>query len=264
VAAAAERILAGTADVRVLVASRESLRVCGERVYRLPTLDCPPVAPLMTAREALDFPAVALFVDRAADWSPGFRLEDQDVAQVAHICRRLDGLPLALEIAATGIDAFGLKELAALPPDRLRRVTGLRTGPVRHRSLDAALAWSYELLCGSEQQLIRCLATLPGDFSLGSACALGAILGIKRDTVARDLARLVAKSFLVADTRSAAIAYRMLETTRAYALERLAEGQDHDSACRLFTDVSLEMAAGRPSFRGIASMSGGPPMTATG
>jgi predicted ATPase len=122
--------------------------------------------------------------------------------------------------------------LSALLPDGLQRLSGLRAVPERHRSLGAAIDWSYDLLTDGEQRLMRSLAIFPGEFSLASIYTLGMLGNIDADTVVRDLASLVGKSLVVADTHAVEPAYRLLDTTRAYALEKLAESAERNGICR--------------------------------
>jgi len=223
-AALAEQIIGGATGVHILATSREPLRAKAERVHRLPPLASPPSAPGLTAAEALAFPAVQLFVERASESLENFELSDADASVVAEICRRLEGIALAIELAATRVDSLGVHELSALVGDRfwlLRQ--GRRTALSRHRTLAAALDWSYEFLPETERTILRRLSVFAGAFSLDSATAVIAGLGILGPEIVESLANLVAKSLVSADVGGAVAQYRLLDTTRAYALQKLSE-----------------------------------------
>jgi len=217
-ASCARRILAEAAGVKILVTSREPLLVNGERARRLPGLGTPPRSAHLTAPEALAFPAIQLFVDRATDRHESFQLSDADAPTVAEICRRLDGLALAIELAATRLDAFGVTGLLGQLDDRFRLLIGRRAGPERHRTLAATLDWSYGLLSPEEAALLRAVSVFAGVFDVASASALG---NVATPNAADTLAQLSEKSLLAADLDADSIAYRLPETTRAYCLERL-------------------------------------------
>lgn len=234
VAAAVDRILAESGGTAILATSREPLRVQGERVRRLPGLATPAAEAALTAAEALSFPAVQLFVDRAVDRSEVFVLSDTDAPIAAEICRRLDGLALAIELAAPHVDALGVTGLLHALEDRFSLLEGRRGGPERHRALLATIDWSYHLLSASEQKLMRRLSVFPGSFSLNSAC--GVAIDVDRPAVTLDLARLVAKSLVTAEVHDSAIEYRQLDSTRAYALEKLIESGEVDVVRRRFAE----------------------------
>ena len=221
VAVLMNRIIAGTPGVRVLATSREPLRLAGEYVYRLAPFDYPASSAIGSA-EALDHAAVQLFVLRAAESRTGYRLSDDDAPAVAEICRRLDGVALAIELAATRMDAFGAVELAALLDDRFRLLKrGRRTALARHRTLEAALDWSYEYLPEGEQALLCALSVFAGTFTLAAAIGLCEDTVSDRDAVVDGISALVAKSLLAADVSGPRVHYRLLDTTKAYALDKL-------------------------------------------
>lgn len=171
-AEAAEQIFSSAPGVHILASSREPLRAAGERVHRLPPLESP--AP--SAEAALAFPGVQLFVERASSHLGGFELSDADAPFVAEICHRLDGIALAIELAAGRLLAFGVRELAAGLDDRFRLLTGgRRTALPRHQTLAAMLDWSYELLSEPGRRLLRQLCVNVGDFTLSAAirCSTG-------------------------------------------------------------------------------------------
>ena len=226
----AERILSSAPDVQILATSRERLRVKGEQVHRLSPLASPPLSSGLTALQALTFPAIQLFVERAAESLEGFELCDADAPIVAEICRKLEGIALAIELAASRIDAFGVRELSTLLEDRFRLLRqGRRTALSRHRTLAAALDWSYEFLPETERTILRRLSVFAGAFTLDSATAVIAGSGILGPEAVESIANLVAKSLVSADVGGAVAQYRLLDTTRAYALQKLAENGELDA-----------------------------------
>ena len=254
-ASVAEQIITAGAGLHVLATSREALRAKGERVHRLPPLESPPSSSKLTAARALIFPAVQLFVERAAAIVDGFQLTDADAPVVADICRNLEGIALAIELAATRIDAFGIRELAALLNDRFRLLQhGTRTALTRHRSLAAALDWSYEFLPELERIILRRLSVFAGAFTLESAGAVAGRAGITSAEVIEGVANLVAKSLVSADISGAVVQYRLLDTTRVYALQKLTASGELEAFLRrhaehhrdLFERAEAEWAT-RPS-----------------
>ena len=233
-AATAEGLFAGAgAGLHILATSREPLRVEGERVHRLSALGCPPAGTAPTAVEALAFPAVQLFVERAAAGLDGYDLSDTEAPVVAELCRRLDGMALAIEIAAGRIDAFGVTGLASRLDDRFRLLLkGRRTAMPRHQTLSTTLDWSYALLPPEERDVLRRLAVLVGPFTMETAGALASLDGLASPEVVDAVANLVAKSLLAADVDGPVAHYRLLETTRAYALVKLTESGERDAMAR--------------------------------
>ena len=229
-----ERLISGAPGVVVLATSREPLRAAGESVHRLAPLDYPPAeAEAVTAQQALAFPAVQLFAERAAECLEGFQLTDADAPAVAEICRRLEGIALAIELAAMRMDAFGARELAARLDDRFRLLKrGRRSAQPRHSTLAAALDWSYEFLPHGERALLRNLSVFAGAFPLDSAIGLYAGAPDDAATIVDAVADLVAKSMLSADVGGAAVHYRLLDTTKAYALDKLDQAGEMDAMRR--------------------------------
>lgn len=224
VAASVQRILAETKHARILATSREPLRLAGEQLHRLAGLGAPPDAGAITALQALTFPAVQLFVERAGDRLTAFSLSDSDAPLVADICRKLDGMALAIELAATRIDSFGVSGLSLQLEAGFQLLAGWRSGPERHRTLTATLDWSYNLLATGEAALLRALSVFAGSFD-GADAAVMAITDAS--SVPRDLAQLVSKSLLAVSLTGATPTYRLLDTTRAYVSERRqAAGED--------------------------------------
>jgi predicted ATPase/DNA-binding winged helix-turn-helix (wHTH) protein len=227
----AELVFRNAPGVHILATSREPLRVTGERVHRLRPLESAPVSAKLTAAEALMFPGIQLFVDRATAVSDDFDLTDEDAPIVADICRRLDGIPLAIELAAGRIDAFGVHGLAERLDDRFRLLTtGRRTAVPRHQTLGATLDWSYELLPASEQTALRSLSVFVGEFWLDSAAAIAGEPSLSEfpDT----MANLVTKSLAAVDLRADPPNYRLLDTTRIYCLEKLTKANEREEVAR--------------------------------
>lgn len=222
-AACVSQILANAAGVKILVTSREPLQLNGERVRRLPGLGTPPSSEHLNAEEALMFPAIQLFVDRATDRLDSFKLSDAEAPAVAEICSRLDGLALAIELAAVRIDAFGVRGLLKQLDNRFRLLVGRRSGPERHRTLTATLAWSYSLLSAEEATLLCAVAVFTGVFNIDDASVVADMAPAE---TADTLAQLSTKSLLMTDLDSDGIAYRLLETTHTYCLDKLRLGGD--------------------------------------
>ncbi|MBV9529570.1 MAG: helix-turn-helix transcriptional regulator, partial [Bradyrhizobium sp.] len=220
-AALAEAVLGAAPSVCILATSREPLRAEGEWLVRLPSLEVPSGAALLSANEALGYSAVELFNERAT--MEGFALSDTDVPDALEICRRLDGMPLALELAAAQVDIFGMKGLATALEDRLAVLTrGRRTALPRHQTLRATIDWSYDLLPPVEQAVLRRAAVFTGDFTSDMAGVVCAAEGLTPADVFTAIANLVAKSLIAADISGKVPSYRLLDTTRAYAFEKIA------------------------------------------
>jgi predicted ATPase/DNA-binding winged helix-turn-helix (wHTH) protein len=232
-AALTSELLMGVERLHILATSREPLRADGEHVQRLSPLEFPHASAALTAAEALTFSAIQLFVERAVESSDAFELTDENAPFVAEICRRLDGIALAIELAASRVDTFGVQDLAARLDDRFRLLTrGRRTALPRHQTLSATLDWSYEFLPESERAILRRLAVLAGSFKLETACAVATGTKIADLEIVDCIANLVAKSLVVADVGRAMTRYRLLETTRAYALAKLTESGELNEAAR--------------------------------
>jgi predicted ATPase/DNA-binding winged helix-turn-helix (wHTH) protein len=230
-ARAAEAVLAAAPGVRVLATSREPLRASGEWVIRLPSLELPPASGQLTAQQASAFAAVQLFTQRAAATFAGFTFTDDDVADVTEICWRLDGIPLALELAAGRVAQLGLRGLSTALENRLAVLTkGLRTALPRQQTLRAAIDWSYELLSEDQKAVLRRLSTFAGAFSFDSAVT------VCEDDLSTDpcdaIDELVLKSLITVDTGTDIARYRLLEVTRAYALEKLKDAGELVAASR--------------------------------
>jgi predicted ATPase/DNA-binding winged helix-turn-helix (wHTH) protein len=224
VAPLVERIVRQAIGVDLLMTSREPLLVETEWVHRLQPLESPPQGPGLTAATALNYPAVQLFVERAMSSHESFALDDAQASVIANVCRRLDGIPLAIELVASRVDLFGIFGLEkALDGQLLLLNRGRRTSLPRQQSLRGALDWSYLLLTPAERTILRGLAVFRGAFSLDSAIAVVSSGSISANDVLEGVVCLAAKSLLTTDATGSVICYRLLHITRVYALEKLAE-----------------------------------------
>jgi predicted ATPase/DNA-binding winged helix-turn-helix (wHTH) protein len=241
VATLTERIFQEAPQVHILATSREALRVEGEHVLRLPPLEAPPDDPGLTAAQALGYPAVQLFVERMAASGQRYKMGDLDAPIVGRICRRLDGIALAIELVAGRVSAYGIRETASFLDDRPWFFwKGRRTALLRHQSLGAALDWSYDLLAVFERAVLHRLSVFTGEFTLQAAESVAADDDIDGKQVVVAVANLVAKSLAAADTSGATTRYRLLDTTRAYVLARLAGsgGDGGSSHCHALHSVA--------------------------
>ncbi|MEA2782977.1 MAG: hypothetical protein QOK29_4521, partial [Rhodospirillaceae bacterium] len=226
-------VLRGAAGVHIIATSREPLRVEGEHVHRLGPLKSPPTSARLNAVEALRFPAVQLFVEQAAASVDGFELRDEEASIVGEICRKLDGIPLAIEFAAARVGILGVRGLASRLEDRLRALTGgRRTALAQRRTMRAALDWSYDLLTAPEQTVFLRLAIFAGGFTLAAAAVVAGDAGHSGDEIVELVLELAAKSLVAADVDDTEPRFRLLDTTRAYALEKLADRGERESMAR--------------------------------
>jgi predicted ATPase/DNA-binding winged helix-turn-helix (wHTH) protein len=221
-ASLAVAVLSRAPGVTILATSREPLGAAGEREHRLGPLGTPPTSSGLTAAEAAPFPAVQLFVERVTAIVEDFALTDANAAPVVEICQRLDGLPLAIEFAAPRVEVLGVEGLAAGLDRSLPLLTARRrTSVPRHRTMRAVVDWSYGLLSEEEQRFFRALGIFAGGFTVESAAAVVTDVPGTRIDVIDSLFDLVVKSVVVADVSGARPRFRLLETTRAYAIEKL-------------------------------------------
>jgi predicted ATPase/DNA-binding winged helix-turn-helix (wHTH) protein len=228
----AESLVQGGARLRVLATSREPIRVPGEMLFRLAPLAMPEISDGLTAPIAMTYSAVQLFVERAAMCLGEFSLTDTHAPAVANICRRLDGIPLAIEMAAGRVDAFGIAGLAGVLDDRFRlAMRGRRTALPRHQTLNTTLDWSYQLLPETERLVLRRLAVFAGFFTITEATGVLVEDG-GTDNTLESIANLVSKSLLVVNLETPVGTYRLLETTRAYALQKLEESGERTAYAR--------------------------------
>jgi predicted ATPase/DNA-binding winged helix-turn-helix (wHTH) protein len=224
----AEAMLGASSAPHIIATSREPLRAGGEWVYPVQPLAVPAVD-IAADDDPLRYGAVRLFIERARAAEPHFAPDRRLMAVIAAICRRLDGIPLAIELAAARASALGIGALAARLDDRFRLLTGgRRTALPRHQALRATLDWSYGLFAEPERVLLRRLAIFAGPFSLEAAAAVAASPELATPDVIEWLTSLVAKSLVVTGGEGAVARYRLLDTTRAYALEKLEESGERE------------------------------------
>jgi len=226
-----EQLLGSCPRLRVLTTSREALRLPGETVWQVLPLSVPDRfddwKPGHAAGALLRSEAVSLFVERARAVLPGFELTDGNAAAVATICCRLDGIPLALELAAAQVRSLGINQLARQMDDRFRvLISGRRTALPRQQTLRALIDWGYELLSAAEQVLLRRLAVFSGGWTLAAAEGVCGGDGLAKHSVVTLLLQLVDKSHVVADEHQGEMRYRLLETMRQYALEKLRDARE--------------------------------------
>ncbi|HEY1842345.1 MAG TPA: adenylate/guanylate cyclase domain-containing protein [Mycobacterium sp.] len=223
-------LLGACPRLRLLATSREPISVAGEITWRIPSL-------------SLEDEALDLFADRACRARPDFRMTDENVAVIKEICRRLDGMPLAIELAAARVRAFSLDEIVGSLHDRFRLLTGgSRTAMRRQQTLRASVDWSHALLTVPERVLFRRLAVFMGGFDLRAAEAVAAGSDVERYQVLDQLALLVDKSLVVAENNGTRTRYRLLETVRQYALEKLDQFGEADTFRSRHRDYYAAMA----------------------
>ncbi|KNH27021.1 transcriptional regulator [Pseudomonas syringae] len=220
--AVVDNLLASAPRLSILATSREPLQAAGETLLPIPALAIPPASAIYSVAEAMGYSAVQLLVSRARARQLGFTLRQQDLKAVREICRRLDGLPLAIELAAAQIDALALVGLQAQLGTCLQLLTqGRRTAVPRHQSLKAALDWSYEQLNPLEQTVLQRLAVFKMAFTLDAAIGVISCAVLRPTCLVEIVERLVSKSLLSVEQGHGVIRYRLLNTTRIYALEKL-------------------------------------------
>jgi predicted ATPase/DNA-binding winged helix-turn-helix (wHTH) protein len=226
----ASAVLRAAKEVTIIATSREPLRPAGEQSYVLQPLSLPELASPATIRNS---EAVQLFVERVQRQLPGFELTPDRASVIAEICIHLDGIPLALELAAARARSLSVEQINARLGDRFGLLTGgSRAALPRHQTLRAALDWSYDLLAEAERVVLRRLSVFPGAFTIEAASAVATDDPIEEHAVIDLVSQLVSRSLVIADTTAAGTRYRLLETIRAYALEKLAETGEHDACLR--------------------------------
>lgn len=227
---AAEDILKWAPEVHILATSREALRAQGEWVHRLAPLAVPPHNVGLTAAAARQFAAIQLFLERVRAQDASLEIADADVLAAAEICASLDGLPLAIELAATRVPLFGIRGLAGRLNDRFTLLTkGRRTATGRHQTLGAMIEWSYQLLDDAEKLVWRRLSVFSGVFSFAAASAIGRTGLDEQVDIADILGSLAEKSLVTVEMRGGEACYRMLESLRLYAFGLLLE--HHEANC---------------------------------
>jgi predicted ATPase/DNA-binding winged helix-turn-helix (wHTH) protein len=238
----AETVLRVASGILILATSREPMRADGEWLHRLASLKWPSQARDISAQDAMAFSAVQLFHQRVLESVDAFRIDDDNLAAVLTICRLLDGVPLALELAAVRVEALGVEGVAARLDDRFTLLSkGRRTALPRQQTLRATLDWSYELLPREEKIILHRLSVFRGSFTVGAAAAVAGMDVIAFDEVCSAVASIVAKSLVASDRTDSAPRYRLLDTTRAYALEKLQQSQEAEQIPRRHAAYFLEL-----------------------
>jgi predicted ATPase/DNA-binding winged helix-turn-helix (wHTH) protein len=241
-AALAERIAREASQAHVLATSREALGAEGEHVHVLHALDCPPEDPYLTAAGALKYPAARLFMERAAASGYCSELTDADAPTVAKICQGLDGIALALELAASRVGLHGIRETERLLDNRFKLLwQGRRTSLPRHQTLSAMLDWSYNLLSEQEKTVLCRLSVFRGEFELQVAGSVASDAGPGDSGVIGTIESLVAKSLISSRTFDGSTVYRLLDTTQAYAAEKLVTSGEADDIARRHAGSYLEL-----------------------
>jgi predicted ATPase len=237
-----EALLAGTKAVRLLATSREALQIPGEWIHRLAPLPAPPASENLNASEAMSYPAVQLFVERAMANTDVFEITDRNAPAIASICRRLDGIPLAIEFAAARVDLLDVHTIAQRLDDRFELlIKGHRNALPRQQTLRAVIEWSSDLLSNDSKTVLRRLSVFPGSLSVDDAIEVVSGDDVPRGMVLESLSDLVAKSIVLADVSGDAVSHRLLETTQAYAYEKLNEAGELEPVRRRHAQRFLEV-----------------------
>jgi non-specific serine/threonine protein kinase len=237
-----EAVLLACPGVHILAASRELLRVSGEVIWSVPSLALPDPKQPPSVDRLREVEAVRLFVERAAAVHPGFALTAQNAGAITQICCRLDGIPLAIELAAARVRVLGVEQIAARLDDRFRLLTGGgRTALRRHQTLQALIDWSYDLLSEAEQALLRRLAVFAGGWTLEAAEA------VCTEDVLDLLTQVVDKSLVSAEERDGQVRYRMLETVRQYLRAKLHETGEEEEIRAKHLNWYLRVMEEKPS-----------------
>jgi predicted ATPase/DNA-binding SARP family transcriptional activator len=235
----AETLLSACPDLHLLATSREALGLTGEVIWRVPSLDSPDPQHLPPLESLAQYDAIRLLTERAQAVLPRWQLADHAEA-AAHICCRLDGIPLAIELAAARLKVLSAEQVAERLDDRFQLLTGgSRTALPRHRTLRATIDWSYDLLSDEERVLFRRLAVFAGGWTLEAA---DAVCGGTNSSVLDPLTALVDKSLVVVEQKDDALRYRMLETVRQYAREKLLEANESELCSRRHLNWFIQLA----------------------
>jgi predicted ATPase/DNA-binding winged helix-turn-helix (wHTH) protein len=244
VASLTAEILRTAPHVSILATSREPLRTDAEWRHRLAPLEYPREAAGLSVDKVLQYSAVQLFNERASAVADDFVI-GENIPAVVEICRKLDGVPLALELAAAHVDVLSVQELAARLDNRFALlIQGRRTALPRHQTLRATLDWSYGLLPEAEQVILRRLSVFRGDFTMDAAVAVAADAQLTRAHVVNAIANLVDKSLLAADIGGDVTWYRLLELTRVYASHKLQESGEYERVMHLLAGHMRDVFAG--------------------
>jgi predicted ATPase len=251
-------VLRACPQVRLLVTSREGLRVPGETLWRVPSLSLPDVRRLPLRENLVEYEAVRLFIERASAVATAFTVTRENAPSVAQICERLDGIPLAIELAAARVKVLAVEQIASRLDDRFRLLTeGSRTVLPRQQTLRAAMDWCYELLSDPERAVLRRLSVFAGGWSLDAAEAVcvGGEVGVS--DILDLLTQLVDKSLVITETHGGEVRYRLLKTVRQYGVERLLEAGEAADVRSRHRDFFLALAErGDLALRALPRTSG--------
>ena len=238
----ADDLLQRAPGVGLLATSRASLQTASESVFRLLPLDCPPDQARLTAVQALSFSAARLFVERVSARGNNFSLSDDDAPAVAEICRKLDGIALAIELAAGRAATFGIRDTLLRLGSRLDLLKfGRRTANPRHQTLRATLDWSHDHLSEAERTVLRRIAIFAGQFTLNAAVAVAEQQDITGADIADAIGSLVDKSLVGLTTDHCGSSYQLLDTTRSYALEKLKAAGEVDRVAAQHADFLIRV-----------------------
>ena len=238
-----EALLHGCHELTVLTTSRAPLGVPGETVWRVPSLSLPREIRTEPVQALAQSDAVRLFIERATQVRPNFTIDSESAPAIAQICHDLDGIPLAIELAAARVRVLGVEQIEAGLGDRFRLLTGgSRSAMPRQQTLRASVDWSHELLSDDERTLLRRLAVFAGGWTLDAVEQVCAGEGLDRLSILDLLSALVDKSLVTVDERGTSMRYRLLETVRQYALDRLREAGERDELRGRHLDVYLALA----------------------
>src|SRR6516162_8486227 len=248
-----DHLLRECAAVRILATSRVALGVEGESTYRVPSLRLPDSPHSLPAAQLAEYDAIRLFVDRAALAQSGFTLTERTAPAIAQICRRLDGMPLAIEFAAARVRMLSPDQIAARLDDRFRLLTAARRQILpRQQTLRATMDWSYDLLSEPEQALLRRLSVFAGGWPFEAAEAVCAGDGVAAPAILDLLTQLVDKSLVIAETHGGEARYRLLETVRQYGAEKLQGAGEAAEVRRRHRDWFVALAEqAEPELRGM-------------
>ena len=246
-----EVLLRTCPSLRILATSREALGVPGEYVWPVPTMSLPDPGRIGSLEELMCCEAVRLFVERATSTQPAFAVSSSNAPAVVQVCLRLDGIPLALELAAARVKVLTVEQIATRLDDRFRLLTGgSRTVVPRHQTLRAAMDWSYDLLSDTEKSMLRRLSVFAGGWTLEAAESVCSEGEIEASSVLDWLTQLVDKSLITVDVQGSEARYRLLETVRQYGQERLQESEESRGALSRHRDFFLALAeAAEPHVR---------------
>ncbi len=247
-----EMMLRACPGLRILATSREALNIAGEATFRVPSLSLPERERALSLEHLVQYEAVRLFADRAGLARPGFAIAQRNASPVVQLCRRLDGIPLAIELAAARMKVLSVEQIAARLDDRFHLLTGgARTALPHHQTLRTAMDWSYDLLEEGERALLRRLSVFAGGWTLEAAEVVCAGDGVQRPEVLDLLARIADKSLIIVEEREDGTRYRQLETVRQYFRERLLASGEAPVVRGRHRDWFLDLAErAQPEFRG--------------